>query len=236
MSRLPLIVLAALGALLAAAPAAVAQTPDDVVRVENALVELANAKKAAAHEVAAGERARAKAMRKCESRGAGWERIRAVRVPAQRSLYGRGAKNLWRDLSEVAVERAAFDAYRKPFERFVDRFERPLGDPVLQAGVEAWRNRIAYYEAATGFGTCAVFERLLRPVRQFPENVRADYLAGDIYNKMVRFVSDSRRKAAARHWGSRQDGALRAARTRLVALGGDAGYATFFAFGHSLRG
>jgi thioredoxin reductase len=90
--------------------------------------------------------------------------------------------------------------------------------------------------AATGFGTCAAFERLLRPVRQFPENVRADYLAGDIYNKMVRFVSDSRRKAAARHWGSRQDGALRAARSQFVALGGDAGYATFFAFGHSLRG
>jgi hypothetical protein len=235
-SRLPVILLTALGVLLAAAPAAMAQKPDDVVRVENALVDLASAKKAAADEVAAGERAGAKAMRKCESRGPGWERIRAVRVPAQRSLYRRGARALWRELSEVAVERAAFDAYRKPFERFVERFERPLGDPVLHAGVEAWRKRIAYYEAATGFGACAAFERLLRPVRQFPENVRADYLAGDIYNKLVRFVSDSRRKAAARHWGSRQDGALRAARTQLVALGGDAGYATFFAFGHSLRG
>src|ERR671914_173375 len=186
-----------------------AQKPDDVVRVENELVDLASAKKAAVDEVAAGERAGAKAMRKCESRRPGWERIGAVRVPAQRSLYRRGARILWRELSEVAGERAAVHVYRK---------------------------RIAYYEAATGFGTCATFERLLRPVRQFPENVRADYLAGDIYNKMVRFVSDSRRKAAARHWGSRQDGALRAARTQLVALGGDAGYATFLAFGHSLRG
>jgi hypothetical protein len=235
-SRLSLILLTALGVLLAAAPAAMAQKPDDVVRVENALVDLANAKKAAADEVAAGERAGARAMRKCESRGPGWERIRGVRVPAQRSLYRRGARTLWGELSEVAVERAAFDAYRKPFERFVDRFERPLGDPAVQAGVEAWRNRIAYYEAATGFGTCAAFERLLRPVRQFPETVRADYLAGDIYNKMVRFVSDNRRKAAARHWGSRQDRALRAARAQLVAIGGDAGYATLFAFGHSLRG
>jgi hypothetical protein len=235
-SRLPLILLAALGAFLAVAPAAAAQEPDDVARVENAVVALAGAKKAAAGEVAAGKRAGAKALRKCESAGPGWARIRAVRVPAQRSLYRRGAKTLWRELSEVAVERAAFDAYRRPFERFVDRFERPLDDPVLQAGVEAWRKRIAYYEAATGFGTCTTFERLLRPVRQFPENVRADYLAGDLYNKMVRFVSDSRRKAAARHWGSRQEGALRAARTQLVALGGDAGYATFFAFGHSLRG
>jgi hypothetical protein len=227
---------AALAAVLATAPAAGAQKPEDVTRVESAVVQLANAKKAAAGEVAAGERAGARALRRCESRGPGWERIRAVRVPAQRSLYRRGAKTLWRELNEVAVERAAFDAYRKPFERFVDRFERPLGDPLLQAGVQAWRARIAYYEAATAFATCRTFERLLAPVRQFPENVRADYLAGDIYNKMVRFVSDSRRKAAARHWGSRRDGALRAARAQLVALGGDAGYATFFAFGHSLRG
>jgi hypothetical protein len=121
------------------------------------------------------------------------------------------------------------------FESFLARFERPLADPVLQAGIDAWRKRIAYYEAATGFGTCAQFERLLKPVRQFRENVRADYLAGDIYNKMVRFVADSRRKAAARHWGSRYDAAIQNARNQLVALGGDAGYAAYFAFGHSLR-
>jgi len=235
-SRLRLILVAALGAFLAVAPQAGAQKPEDVVRVENAVIQLANAKKAAAGKVAAGERTAAEALRKCETSGPGWKRIRAVRVPAQRSLFRRGAKTLWRELSEVATERAAFDAYRQPFERFVGRFDRPLADPVLQAGAEAWRKRIAYYEAATGFGTCRTFERLLEPVRQFDENVRADYLAGDIYNKMVRFVSGSRRKAAARHWGSRRDAALRAARTQLVALGGDAGYATFFAFGHSLRG
>jgi hypothetical protein len=235
-SRLRLILLAALGAFLAIAPAAGAQKPEDVVRVENAVIQLATAKRAAAGEVAAGKRAGAKALRRCESDGPGWKRIRAVRAPAQRSLYRRGAKTLWRELNEVAVERAAFDAYRGPFERFVERLDRPLADPLLQAGVEAWRKRIAYYQAATGFGTCRAFERLLGPVRQFDENVRADYLAGDIYNKMVRFVPDSRRKAAARHWGSRQDAALRAARTQLVALGGDEGYATFFAFGHSLRG
>jgi hypothetical protein len=39
-----------------------------------------------------------------------------------------------------------------------------------------------------------------------------------------------------RHWGAGYDAALRSARTQLVALGGDEGYATFFAFGHSLRG
>ncbi|MGH2716252.1 MAG: hypothetical protein ACRDM7_20685, partial [Thermoleophilaceae bacterium] len=173
---------------------------------------------------------------RCKRGGPGWKRIRAVRVPAQRGLYTRGARTLWKELNEVAVERAALDAYRRHFEPFVERFERPLADPVLQAGVDAWRKRIAYYEAATGFGTCTAFEKLLRPVRQFKENVRADYLAGDIYNKMVRFVADSRRKAAGRHWGSRYDAALSAARTQLVALGGNEGYATFFAFGHSLRG
>jgi hypothetical protein len=228
--------LAALCAALAAAAPAAAQQPEDVVRVEAAVVQLANAKRAAADEVAAGKRTAARALRRCESSGPGWDRIRAVRVPAQRSLFRRGAKRLWRDLGEVAAEGAAFEAYLKPFERFVRRLERPLSDPVLRAGVEAWRKRIAYYEAATGFGTCRTFERLLRPVRQFEENVRADYLAGDVYNRMVRFVPATRRRAAARHWGGRYDGALRAARAQLVALGGDAGYATFFAFGHSLRG
>jgi hypothetical protein len=238
-SRIHLILVAALGASLAAAAPAGAQAPEkpeDVVRVESAVTELATAKRTAAGEVAAGERTAARALRKCKSGGPGWKRIGAVRVPAQRSLYRRGAKALWRELNDVAAERAALDAYRRPFERFVDRLDRPLVDPVLQAGVEAWRKRIAYYEAATGVGTCRAFERLLKRVRQFDENVRADYLAGDVYNKMVRFVSDTRRKAAARHWGSRHDAALRAARTQLVALGGDEGYATFFAFGHSLRG
>lgn len=66
--------------------------------------------------------------------------------------------------------------------------------------------------------------------------MEADYLAGDIYNRMVRFVPNTRRRAATRHWGARYDAALRDARTQLVALSGDAGYATLFAFGHSLRG
>jgi hypothetical protein len=225
-------------ALSAAAPAAaqVAAKPEDVVRVERAVTELAVAKRAAAGDVASGQRAGAAALRKCKSGGPGWKRIRSVRVPAQRSLYTRGARTLWKGLNEVSAERAALDAYRHAFERFLSRFERPLADPVLQAGIDAWHKRIAYYEAATGFASCRTFERLVKPVRQFKENVRADYLAGDIYNKMVRFVRDSQRKAAGRHWGSRYDAALSAARARLVALGGDEGYATFFTFGHSLRG
>jgi hypothetical protein len=230
---------AALGASLAAASPAAAQAPqkpEDVVRTENAVIELATAKRAVADEVAAGKRAGAKALRRCKRRGPGWERIRAVRVPAQRSLYRRGAKKLWRELKEVADETAALDGYRKPFERFVERLDGRLADPVLQAGVEAWRRRIAYYEAATGFGTCKTFERRLKRVRQFKESVPADYLAGDIYHSMVRYVASRRRTAAARHWGAGHQAALLGARTQLIALGGDPGYATFFAFGHSLRG
>jgi hypothetical protein len=235
---LPVTFVAVLAALAGAATAGaeIAPKPEDVQRVERAVTELAAAKRSAAGQVAANQRAAAKALGACKTGGPGWKRIRAVRVPAQRSLYTRGARTLWKELGEVVVERAALDAYRRPFERFVSRFERPLDDPLLQAGADAWRKRLALYEAMTGFGTCATFERLLAPVRQFAENVRADYLAGDLYNRMVRFVADSRRKAAARHWGSRYDAALRAARERLVALGGNEGLATFFAFGHSLRG
>ena len=235
-SRLRFILVAALGASLAVAPSAAAQKPEDVTRVESAVTQLAGGKRAAAGDVAANERAAAKALLKCKSGGPGWKRIRSVKVAAQRGLYTRGAKQLWKDLNEVALERAALDAYRSSFERFLGRFDRPLADPVLQAGIEAWRKRIAFYEASTGFATCKRFDKLLRPVRQFEENVRADYLAGDIYNKMVRFVADSRRKAAARHWGSRFDAALDAARAQLVALGGDEGYASYFSWGHSLRG
>jgi hypothetical protein len=232
------IVAVAFAVLLGAALPAAGQVPkpEDVVRVERAVTELAEAKRDAAAQVAANERAAAKALRRCKSAGPGWKRIRAVKVPVQRSLYTRGARTLWKELGEVAVERAALDAYRKSFDHFLSRFERPLADHVLQAGADAWRKRIAYYEAATGFASCRTFEKALRPVRQFEENVRADYLAGAIYNKMVRLVSDSRRRAAARHFGSREDAALRSARTQLVALGSNEGYATFFAFGHSLRG
>ena len=222
-----------------AAPAAAQDSsakPEDVQRIEQAITGLANAKRAAAGDVAERERAGLKALEACKSRGKGWKRIRAVKVRVQRGLYTRGGRELWKGLAEVAAERAALDAYRPGFERFLSRFDTPLADPVLQAGVEAWRSRIAYYEAATGFATCKHFEKLLKRVRQFEENVRADYLAGDIYNKMVRFVADGRRKAATRHWPSRHDAALKAARTQLVALGGNDGYATFFAFGHSLRG
>ena len=234
--------LAAVGALLAAmawSTAAHGQAPEtteDVLRVERGINELAPAKRAAADEVAANKRAAARAMAKCEQAGPGWDAIRAVRVPAQRALYRRGARALWNGLSEVASERAALEAYRPAFERFLRRFETPLADAVLQAGAEAWRKRIALYEAYTPIGTCKQFNELARRARGFPPSVEADYRAGAIYQRMFRFVEKTKRAAARRHWGSSYDAALRTARDRLIALGGNAGYATFFAFGHSLRG
>jgi hypothetical protein len=234
--------LAAAGVLIAAmlwstaAPGQTPEKPEDVVRVELAVTELAPAKRRAADEVAANKREAEKALAKCEKDGPGWAAIRKVRVPSQRNVYRRGARTLWKALGEVAAEHGAFVAYRPAFERFVGRFERPLADPVLQAGVEAWRKRIALYEAYTPIGTCRQFNKLAGRARQFPENVEADYLAGGIYQRMVRFVDNRKRAAARRHWGARYDAALRSARDRLVELGGNDGYATFFAFGHSLRG
>jgi hypothetical protein len=210
--------------------------PEDVLRVEAAVTQLAPAKRAAADEVRANERIASRALSKCETEGPGWAAIRAVNVKAQRSLYTRGARTLWKALGEVAAERAAFDAYQPAFQRFLGRFATPLQDAVLEAGVQAWRKRIALYEAYTPIGTCRRFNKLAKRARQFPPNVEADYKAGDIYNRMVRFVEDTKRAAARRHWGSRYDAALRAARDRLIELGGNEGYATFFAFGHSLRG
>lgn len=212
------------------------EQPADVQRVERAVTELAAAKRAAAGEVKANKVAATKALSKCESAGPGWKAIRAVKIPAQRSLYRRGARTLWKALGEVAAERAAFDAYRPGFERFLGRFDSPLADPALEAGVDAWRKRVDLYDAYTPIGTCAQFNRLAKRARQFLPDVEADYKSGDIYNRMVRFVESTKRTAARRHWGSRNATALRAARDRLIELGANDGYATFFAFGHSLRG
>ena len=222
--------------VLAAPAAAQAQAkPDDVQRLENAVTALATAKRAAAGQVAENRRAAVKALAACKGSGSGWRKIRAVGVAAQRRLYARGARVLWKELGDLAAEGAAFEAYRPGFERFLSRLESPISDPVLAAGAEAWRQRVKLYAAYTPLGTCRSFNRLARRARQFPESFRADYLAGDIYNRMTRFVDSAKRKAARAHWGSRYSLALDAARGQLVALGGDEGYAAYFAFGHSLR-
>lgn len=226
------LVLLGLAAPAAAQPPA---GPDDVQRIEKAVLALATAKRAAAGEVTRNRRAAGAALATCRSSGPGWAKIRAVGVTTQRRLYTRGARLLWEELGALAVEGAAFDAYRPGFERFLERLASPLSDPVLQAGAEAWRRRIELYAAYTQFGTCQTFNRLAARARPFPRTVRSDYLIGRVYNRMVRFVDTKKRIAGRAHWGSRYSAALESARAQLIALGGNEGYATFFAFGHSLR-
>ena len=229
--RLPLATAAALLAL--AAPAA-AQKPEDVSRVESAIVELSKLKRGSESEVAAHRRAAQAALGACRTKGPGWARLRKVRDAAQRNAYARGAKRLWGALDQVASEGAWVDVYAPHFQRFLRRFETPLSDPVLQAGIEAQRKRFAFNQAAYSFGTCATFNTLMKKVREFKiggsHGVSGDYYAGKIYNDFVRYVPKRQQAAARAHWGSRHDSALEAARDQLKALGGDEGYANYFAF------
>jgi hypothetical protein len=157
-----------------------------------------------------------------------------VHDASQRNAYARGAKTLWTNLRKTAVEGAWVQVFTPHFERFLGRFDTPLADPVLQAGIDAQRSRLAYDQAAYSFGTCATFNRLMRKVREFKiggsHGVSGDYYAGKIYNDFVRYVSKRQAAAARAHWGSRDQGALDAARDQLKALGGDEGYANYFAF------
>jgi hypothetical protein len=229
--RLPIPVAAALLAL--AAPAA-AQKPEDVSRVESAIVELSKLKRGSESQVAAHRRSAQGALAACRTKGPGWARIKKVRDPAQRNAYARGAKALWSKLNEVAAEGAWVEVYTPHFERFLRRFETPLSDPVLQAGIEAQRKRLAFNQAAYSFGSCATFNKLMRKVREFKiggsHGVSGDYYAGKIYNDFLRYVSRRQQAAARAHWGSRYDSALTAARDQLKAMGGDEGYANYFAF------
>ena len=229
--RLPI---AAAAAFLALAAPAAAQTPEDVTRVESAVVELAKLKKNSAGEVASQERSAQGALTACRSKGPGWARVKKVRDASQRNAYARGAKQLWGKLNEVAAEGAWVEVYEPAFERFLRHFETPLSDPVLQAGIDAQSKRFAFNRAAYSFGTCATFNTLMKKVREFKiggsHGVSGDYYAGKIYNDFVRYVSKRQQAAARAHWGSRYDSALTAARDQLKALGGDEGYANYFAF------
>jgi hypothetical protein len=205
-----------------------------VVRVEAAVVELSKAKGAADGQVASNEHAAASALSACRTKGRGWARVRKVRDRAQRNAYARGAKALWSKLNEVAAEGAWVEVYTPHFERFLRHFDTPLSDPVLQAGIEAQRKRLAFNQAAYSFGSCATFNKLMRKVREFKiggsHGVSGDYYAGKIYNDFVRYVSNRQRAAARSHWGSRYDSALEAASAQLKALGGNEGLANYFRF------
>jgi hypothetical protein len=229
------IILCVLFVLAAVAPAsAQVQRPVDVLRVESAMGELGKQKHGAEGELNARQRAATDALGACRSKGSGWTRIRAVRDRAQRNAYARGAKTLWNSLNTVAAEGAWVDLYGPFFERFLHRFDTPLSDPVLQAGVDAQRQRLVFNRAAYSFGTCASFNTALKKVREFKiggeHGVSGDYYAGKIYNDFVRYVSNRQRAAARSHWGSRYDSALEAASAQLKALGGNEGLANYFRF------
>jgi hypothetical protein len=221
-------------AIAAPASAQVAPKPADVTRVEAAVVELAKLKRDAAGEVAARKSAAGRALAACRSRGPGWARVKKVHDASQRNAYARGAKTLWNNLRDTAVEGAWVQVYAPSFERFLKRFDTPLSDPVLQAGIDAQRHRLAFNEAAYSFGSCATFNTQMKKVREFQiggsHGVSGDYYAGKIYNDFVRYVSRREAAAARAHWGARWQSALDAARNQLVALGGDQGYANYFAF------
>jgi hypothetical protein len=229
--RLPI---AAAAAFLALAGPASAQKPEDVSRVESAIVELAKLKRNSSDEVVAHRRSAQDALAACRTKGPGWARVRKVRDASQRNAYARGAKQLWGKLDDVAAEGAWVEVYTPHFERFLRRFETPLSDPVLQAGIEAQRKRFAFNQAAYSFGSCATFNKLMKKVREFKiggsHGVSGDYYAGKIYNDFVRYVPKRQQAAARANWGSRYDSALEAARDQLNALGGDDGYASYFAF------
>ena len=221
--------------LAAVSPAsAQVQRPADVLRIESAMSELGKQKNAAQGQVKAREQAASSALAACRTKGRGWARIRGVRDRAQRNAYARGARTLWDNLNTVAAEGAWIDVYGPFFERFLQRFDTPLSDPVLQAGVEAQRQRLVYNRAANSFGTCATFNTALKKVREFKiggeHGVSGDYYAGKIYNGLVRYVSNRQRAAARSHWGSRYDNALEAASAQLKALGGNEGLANYFRF------
>jgi hypothetical protein len=228
------ILIAALGALALLPATAFAQKPADVTRIESAVVELAKLKRSSESQVASHRRAAESSLAACRSKGRGWARLRGVGDRSQRNAYARGAKALWNELREVALEGAWVEAYAPHFERFLNRFHSPLGDPVLQAGIEAQRKRLAFNRAAYSFGTCGTFNTLMKKVREFKiggsHGVAGDYYAGKIYNDFIRYAANRQRAAARAHWGSRDDAALTVARDHMKALGGDEGYANYFAF------
>jgi phosphoglycolate phosphatase-like HAD superfamily hydrolase len=220
----------------AAADASFDALPVDVQRVERAVLELHDAKRDVAAKRAAERRKADRALKRCKRAGPGWERIRKVTDPSQKGAYVRGAKLLWRDLHEAALDGAALKAYQRPFDRFLDRFASPLNDGALQAGVESIRRRLAYEHAASFFASCRTFDEVTKPIRQFKPGVTADYLAGNLYQRMARYVPEKRKAAVRKHWPAAQEQALDVARARLAELGGDVGRATYFRYAYSLNG
>ena len=117
-----------------------------------------------------------------------------------------------------------------------------IHDPLLGEAVAAQARRVeAYREVARVKASCAVFNRALRVVRDFPtrtpqEIVRADYRVSPRARRIERHVSNQLKRIDRRSGiGHRDADTLADAAQRMVALGGSAGYATAFQYALSLR-
>ena len=173
-------------------------------------------------------------MAKCKRRGKGWTRIRKLREPAQRRLLRGGARILWKDLYDLAQQRARLLPLRGAMTSYVNRIERAgISDPVLLAGVAAQRRRLGIQEGLVALGSCKVFESRLRKIRAVRrkglEQAHFDAEAGAAYSAIARYIEKKRIAAENSYFNQ-----LEAAYDRLIALGAKEGDANGFLYALSL--
>ena len=217
-----------------ALPASAATVDPDAAKLRQAVDELWRAKSAAKPAQAAAQARARKSLGKCRSKGPGWKRIRKLKDPAQRRLYTSGARILWNDLSELAVQGATLRPLRGAMGRYVNRLEASgVADPVLKAGVAAQRRRLAIQDTLVPLGTCKTFEARLRKVRAVRRKGMAqahfDSAAGAVYSAMARYI-EKKQNSAERQFA----GPLGSSYDRLKALGATEGEANGFLYALSL--
>lgn len=224
--------------------AAAGRPAHDVVVLEQATGELARAKRAGAARVDRLARDGAARLKPCWRRGPGWKRIRAVTHASQRARYAAAARTLLADMRTLlTVQQPLIAVHGDAYGRFVARLRgAELHDPLLGEAVAAQARRVeAYRDVARVKANCAVFNRALRVVRDFPtrtpqEIVRADYRVSPRARRIERHVSNQVKRIDRRSGiGHRDADTLADAAQRMVALGGSAGYATAFQYALSLR-
>jgi hypothetical protein len=236
MNRLLALTLVLVIAALSAASTAMAQSrPPEVQRIERAVLELDRSKRASKDDIAASQAAAEKQLKRCKSSGKAWKRVKKIRNGTQRRTYRRGANFLWKELHRVAMDKAALAVEHPLFDRFLGHFPTPLTDPVLEAGIDAHRHHLAFYDDATSFASCKTFAKLMKSVRSYGTDATGDARAGDVFTKLTKYVAGRESRATRKHWGTKYQRALGAAKQRLIDLGGNGGYAAYFSFAFALR-
>lgn len=224
------------------APATVAAT--DVQRIEDAVNELARAKRSDAGAVERLAEERLERLAPCRRRGAGWKRIRRIRNASQRGMYVRAARALHADMRDLVAEKQArIDVLQRAYDRFVARLHAAdASDPLLRDAIAAQARRAASYrDVAQVRASCRVFNRVTKRIRELPTRtprqiIRADYRSGPLARRVERHISKQLRRIDRRHGiGHRDVDTLAAAGERLVGLGGGSGYAAGFQYALSLR-